>query len=98
MLFGDDYAPWLRILWIFALHGAALAVLQGALLSAIAGERTHLAIVAWVGLAVEAVLMFTVADTVRQFVVVAASVATLTACTAAVLALRSARSDDVPAQ
>ncbi|MGF7120272.1 polysaccharide biosynthesis protein [Rhodococcus sp. BE178] len=98
MLFGDDYAPVQGILWMFALNGAALAVLQGALLSAIAGERTHLAIVAWVGLAVEAVLMFTVADTVRQFVVVAASVATLTACTAAVLALRSARSDDVPAQ
>ncbi|QBJ96046.1 polysaccharide biosynthesis protein [Rhodococcus sp. ABRD24] len=96
MLFGDDYAPVQGILWMFAWNGAALAVLQGALLSAIAGERTHLAIVAWVGLAVEAVLMFTVADTVRQFVTVAASVATVTAGMAAILALRSAHTGDVP--
>ncbi|PTR23520.1 O-antigen/teichoic acid export membrane protein [Rhodococcus sp. OK519] len=95
MLFGDDYAPVQGILWMFAWNGAALAVLQGALLSAIAAERTQLAIVAWVGLAVEAVLMFTVADTVAQFVTVAATTATVTAAVAAVLALRSARANRV---
>lgn len=94
LLFGDDYASVQGILWMFAWNGAALAVLQGALLSAIAGERTHLAIVAWIGLAVEAVLFFTVADTVRLFVTVAMCVATATAAAAAVLAVRSARSVD----
>ncbi|MFM1722594.1 polysaccharide biosynthesis protein [Rhodococcus sp. PAM 2766] len=95
VLFGDDYTPVQGILWMFAWNGAALAVLQGALLSAIAGERTHLAIVAWVGLAAEVVLFFTVADTVREFVTVAMCVATATAAAAAVLAVRSARSADV---
>ncbi|WFR73488.1 polysaccharide biosynthesis protein [Prescottella defluvii] len=93
ILFGGDYAPVQGILWMFAWNGAALAVLQGALLSAIAGDRTYLAIVAWVGLAVEATLMFTVADTVRQFITVAACVATVTAATASLLAVRGARSD-----
>ncbi|MDH6677242.1 O-antigen/teichoic acid export membrane protein [Rhodococcus sp. LBL1] len=93
ILFGSDYAPVQGILWMFAWNGAALAVLQGALLSAIAGDRTYLAIVAWVGLAVEATLMFTVADTVRQFITVAACVATVTAVTASLLAVRGARSD-----
>ncbi len=96
ILFGDDYAPVQGILWMFAWNGAALAVLQGALLSAIAGERTHLAVVAWVGLAVEAALMFTVADTVREFITVAVCVATVTAATASVLAVRGARSVDIP--
>lgn len=95
VVFGDDYRPVQGILWMFAWNGAALAVLQGALLSAIAGERTQLAIVAWVGLAVEVVLFFTVADTVRAFVTVAMCVATVTAATAAVLAVRSARAADV---
>ncbi|MDH6280446.1 polysaccharide biosynthesis protein [Prescottella agglutinans] len=93
ILFGSDYAPVQGILWMFAWNGAALAVLQGALLSAIAGDRTYLAIVAWVGLAVEATLMFTVADSVRQFITVAACVATVTAATASLLAVRGARSD-----
>lgn len=96
ILFGDDYAPVQGILWMFAWNGAALAVLQGALLSAIAGERTHLAIVAWIGLAVEAALFFTVADTVREFITVAVCVATVTAATASLLAVRGARSADVP--
>ena len=95
VLFGEVYTPVQGILWMFAWNGAALAVLQGALLSAIAGERTQLAIVAWVGLAVEVVLFFTVADTVRAFVTAAMCVATVTAATAAVLAVRSARAADV---
>ncbi|WP_137723904.1 lipopolysaccharide biosynthesis protein [Prescottella subtropica] len=96
ILFGDDYASVQDVLWMFAWNGAALAVLQGALLSAIAGERTRLAVVAWVGLAVEAALMFTVADTVRQFVTVAMVVATVTAAVAAVLAVRAVRVASAP--
>ncbi|MCC3318041.1 hypothetical protein [Nocardia africana] len=50
---GRDYAPIEDLLWLFALAGALLAVLQGALLSAIAADRTAPAVVIWVGLAVE---------------------------------------------
>jgi O-antigen/teichoic acid export membrane protein len=90
LLVGDAYAPVQSLLWVFALQGACLAVLQGGLLSAIASERTALAGVAWVGLVVEAVLMTTVASTVQQFVVVAAAVAAVTATVVAVLAVRAA--------
>ncbi|MDX5311061.1 MAG: polysaccharide biosynthesis protein, partial [Rhodococcus sp. (in: high G+C Gram-positive bacteria)] len=91
LLVGDAYAPVQSLLWLCALQGACLAVLQGALLSAIAGERTHLAAVAWVGLAVEAALMLTVATTTRQFVLVAVAVAATTAAVVSVLAVRAAR-------
>ncbi|MFF0499084.1 polysaccharide biosynthesis protein [Nocardia aobensis] len=50
---GHDYAPIQDLLWLFALAGALLAVLQGALLSAIAADRTAPAAVIWAGLAVE---------------------------------------------
>ncbi|WP_062995058.1 hypothetical protein [Nocardia mikamii] len=50
---GRDYAPIQDLLWLFALAGALLAVLQGALLSAIAADRTAPAAVIWAGLAVE---------------------------------------------
>lgn len=91
MLVGSDYAPVQSLLWAFALHGAFLAVLQGALLSAIAGERTHLAAVAWVGLVVEMVMMVTVASTVGQMITVAVSVASVTALVVSVLSVRAVR-------
>ncbi|MEZ5152849.1 polysaccharide biosynthesis protein [Rhodococcus zopfii] len=90
LLVGDAYTPVQSLLWVFALQGACLAVLQGGLLSAIASERTSLAGVAWIGLVVEAVLMTTVASTVQQFVAVAAAVAAVTATVVAVLAVRAA--------
>ena len=90
LLVGDAYAPVQSLLWVFALQGACLAVLQAGLLSAIASERTHLAGVAWLGLVVEAVLMTTVASTVQQFVAVAVGVAAVTAAVVAVLAVRAA--------
>lgn len=96
LLVGDAYEPVQSLLWMFALQGACLAVLQGALLSAIAGDRTHLALVAWVGLAVEAVLMTTLASTLRQFVAVAVGVAAVTALIVAVLAVRAASPATVP--
>ncbi|NLE78227.1 MAG: polysaccharide biosynthesis protein [Rhodococcus sp.] len=91
MLVGADYAPVQSLLWAFALHGACLAVLQGALLSAIAGERTHLAAVAWVGLVVEMAVMVTVASTVGQMITIAVSVASVTALVVSVLSVRAAR-------
>nr|WP_271211903.1 polysaccharide biosynthesis protein [Rhodococcus wratislaviensis] len=93
LLVGDAYQPVQSLLWLFALHGACLAVLQGALLSAIAGERTHLAVIAWIGLAVEMTGMLTLASTIGQFIAVAVTVASSTALVAGVLAVRSARRD-----
>ncbi|KXX56117.1 polysaccharide biosynthesis protein [Rhodococcus sp. LB1] len=93
LLVGDAYQPVQSLLWLFALHGACLAVLQGALLSAIAGERTHLAVIAWIGFAVEMAAMLTLASTIGQFIAVAVTVASSTALVAGVLAVRSARRD-----
>jgi len=93
LLVGDAYQPVQSLLWLFALHGACLAVLQGALLSAIAGERTHLAVIAWIGFAVEMTAMLTLASTIGQFIAVAVTVASSTALVVSVLAVRSARRD-----
>ncbi|MFC9836120.1 polysaccharide biosynthesis protein [Rhodococcus sp. NPDC127530] len=93
LVVGDAYQPVQSLLWLFALHGACLAVLQGALLSAIAGERTHLAVIAWIGLAVEMTGMLTLASTIGQFIAVAVTVASSTALVVSVLAVRSARRD-----
>ncbi|CRK50597.1 conserved membrane hypothetical protein [Rhodococcus sp. RD6.2] len=88
-LLGESYAPVQGLLWAFALNGACLAVLQGALLSAIASERTRLAAVAWIGLAAEVALILGAVSTIAQLIAVAASVAAFTAAAAALLALRS---------
>ncbi|MFF2111959.1 polysaccharide biosynthesis protein [Rhodococcus koreensis] len=93
LLVGDAYRPVQSLLWLFALHGACLAVLQGALLSAIAGERTYLAVIAWIGLAVEMTAMLTLASTIGQFIAVAVTVASSTALVASLFAVRSARRD-----
>jgi hypothetical protein len=53
LLAGHDYAPIEGWLWLFALDGALLALLQGALLSAIAVDRTAPAAMTWVGMIVE---------------------------------------------
>ncbi|WP_206038100.1 polysaccharide biosynthesis protein [Rhodococcus sp. HNM0569] len=91
LVVGDAYRPVQSLLWAFALQGACLAVVQGALLSAIAGGRTRLAAVAWAALAVEVAVMFAVAGTVGQLIAIAAVAAALTAVAASVLALRAAR-------
>ncbi|MFE3293768.1 polysaccharide biosynthesis protein [Rhodococcus sp. NPDC059234] len=85
---GDDYAAVQGLLWVFALDGACLAVLQGALLSAIARERTRLATVAWVGLAVEVTLILTVASSMRQLILITVACAAATAAVVSVAALR----------
>ncbi|MCJ0892192.1 polysaccharide biosynthesis protein [Rhodococcus sp. ARC_M5] len=75
---GDTYSGVQNYVWLFVLQGACLAVLQSALLWAIAGERTHLAFVAWFALAAEVLLLLFVASTLAQFVVVAAVTAAVT--------------------
>ena len=87
LIAGEDYAPVQEYLWIFALQGACLALLQSGLLWAIAGNRMSLALVAWAGLAVEVVLLLTVASTLVQFVVIAASVAAVCAFVVGAVAL-----------
>ncbi|MEV6063902.1 polysaccharide biosynthesis protein [Nocardia asteroides] len=87
---GQDYAPIQGMLWIFALHGAILAVLQGALLSAIAVERTALAAVTWVGLVVEVTLMLAFARSIGSLITTAVSVAAVTTTIVAVVVLRTA--------
>ena len=67
-----------QYVWLFVLQGACLAVLQSALLWAIAGERTRLALVAWFALAAEVLLLLFVASTLAQFVTVAAVTAAVT--------------------
>ena len=90
ILVGDAYAAVAPMLWAFALHGAVLAVLQCALLSAIASERTRVAVLAWIGLAVEAVVMLLWATTPGQLIGTAVVVASVTAVAVAVAAVRSA--------
>ncbi|MFC4123740.1 polysaccharide biosynthesis protein [Nocardia rhizosphaerae] len=87
---GQDYAPIQNLLWVFALHGAILAVLQGALLSAIAVERTALAAVTWIGLAVEVISMLTLADSIGTLIATAVSVAAVTTVLVALVVLRTA--------
>ncbi|MGW5727224.1 polysaccharide biosynthesis protein [Nocardia beijingensis] len=90
LLAGEDYAPIQGLLWIFALHGALLAVLQGAVLSAIAVDRTSLALVTWLGLAVEVTLMLSLARTIPALITTAVSVAATTTVVVAVMVLRAA--------
>lgn len=90
ILVGDAYAAVAPMLWAFALHGAVLAVLQCALLSAIASERTRVAVLAWIGLAVEAVVMLLWATTPGQLIGTAVVVASATAVAVSVAAVRSA--------
>lgn len=96
LLAGADYAPIQSLLWLFALHGALLAVLQGAVLSAIAVDRTSLALVTWLGLAVEVTLMLSLARTVPALITTAVSVAATTTLLVAVIVLRAATSATRP--
>ncbi|MFJ2836084.1 polysaccharide biosynthesis protein [Nocardia sp. NPDC087230] len=94
---GQDYAPIQGMLWMFALHGAIVAVLQGALLSAIAVERTALAAVTWIGLVLEVTLMLTFARTIGALITTAVSVAAVTTLIVAVVVLRTAARTTTPA-
>lgn len=72
ILAGDDYAPITGLLWAFAASGACVAVLQGALLSSIAGRRTRLAAIAWGGLAIEIPLILVFGHSIGALVAIAA--------------------------
>lgn len=90
---GRDYAPIQDLLWLFALAGALLAVLQGALLSAIAADRTAPAVVIWVGLAVEVGVAVPFVRSLPVLIALATGVAaTVTALVVAVV-IRAVRRD-----
>ncbi|MFD6155182.1 polysaccharide biosynthesis protein [Nocardia sp. NPDC060256] len=93
LLAGQDYAPIQGLLWLFALHGAILAVLQGAMLSAIAVDRTALAALTWLGLAVEVTLMVSFARSIPTLITTVASVAAATTLVVAIIVLRTADRD-----
>ncbi|ANY25295.1 polysaccharide biosynthesis protein [Gordonia terrae] len=63
-VFGDGYDALVPILWLFAYIGAALAVLQVVLLSAIARDRTRVALGTWVVVAAEVLVIVTLAGSV----------------------------------
>ncbi|MCU1648581.1 MAG: hypothetical protein JWN03_8856 [Nocardia sp.] len=91
MLAGHDYAPVQGLLWLFALNGALLAVLQGALLSAIAADRTAPAAITWLGLAVGVTVMLTCTHSVSGLIMVATAASAVTTLVITILALRTAR-------
>lgn len=93
---GHDYAPIEGLLWLFALEGALLSVLQGALLSAIATDRTAPAAITWIGLAAGVAAMLTLAHSVLALIVTATVTAAVTTLVITVLALRTARADPEP--
>ncbi|WP_433563723.1 polysaccharide biosynthesis protein [Nocardia sp. CA-151230] len=90
---GRDYAPIEGLLWLFALEGALLAVLQAALLSAIAADRTAPAAITWVGLGAGIAVMLTCAHSVLSLIVIATATAALTTLVITGLALRGARDE-----
>ncbi|WP_245677823.1 polysaccharide biosynthesis protein [Nocardia acidivorans] len=91
LLAGRDYAPVQGLLWLFALNGALLAVLQGALLSAIATDRTAPAAITWLGLAIGVAIMLGCAHSVSSLIAIATATSAVTTLVITVLALRTAR-------
>ncbi|MFE3099942.1 polysaccharide biosynthesis protein [Nocardia tengchongensis] len=88
---GRDYAPIQGLLWLFALEGALLAVLQVTLLSAIAADRTAPAAITWIGLAAGVAVMLTCAHSVLSLIVIATVTAAVTTLVITGVALRTAR-------
>ncbi|MDY6808718.1 MAG: polysaccharide biosynthesis protein [Actinomycetota bacterium] len=95
VLVRPDYAPLVPILWLFAYTGAMLAILQVALLSAIARSATAVSAVTWMVLAVEVAVIVGVVDTIVTLAATAATAATIAAVTTTVWGLRAQRVDEV---
>ncbi|MBB5914033.1 hypothetical protein BJY24_002900 [Nocardia transvalensis] len=88
---GQDYAPIEGWLWLFALDGALLALLQGALLSAIAVDRTAPAAITWAGLIAEIAIMLTFARSLPLLLGTATAVAATVTAAIVIVVLRAAR-------
>ncbi len=72
-IISDDYRSVSTLMWLFALTGALLAILQLMLLAAIARNRARGALPAFCVLVVEVAFIATVADSVTSLAVIAAS-------------------------
>ncbi|MGV9709358.1 lipopolysaccharide biosynthesis protein [Gordonia sp. NPDC003424] len=79
VVIGDQYRALVPILWIFAATGSALAVLQVVLLSAIARDRTRVALATWLLISVEATVIVTVVHSIIGLAVTAAVTAVVAA-------------------
>ncbi len=79
MLVGDEYRAVVPILWIFALTGSALSILQVGLLAAIAYDRTWVGALSWIVLAAEVVIIAAWADSITTLAVIAAGCAIVAA-------------------
>lgn len=88
VLIGDDYRQLTDLLGLFAFTGAAFAVLQVALLAAIAHDRTRISVLAWLFLAMEAAAILLLGHSVIRLAVIAAVAATVSAVTTTLVALR----------
>lgn len=95
VLVRPDYQPLVPILWLFAYTGAMLAVLQVALLSAIARSATGVSAVTWVVVAAEIAVILGAVDTIVALAATAATAATIAAVTTTVWGLRAQRVDEV---
>lgn len=95
LLFGDQYRPITGWLWLFALAGAAQALVQVVALAAIATDRTWVGLIVWAAVAVEIVLAVWAADSAVSLAVISAGVSTATAAVAAVAVTRSAATVEV---
>ncbi|WP_460699952.1 polysaccharide biosynthesis protein [Nocardia thraciensis] len=93
---GRDYAPIEGWLWLFALDGALLALLQGALLSAIAVDRTAPAAVTWAALAVEVAVMLVFARSLPALIATATIVAATATAAMVAVVLRATRRRGTP--
>jgi O-antigen/teichoic acid export membrane protein len=93
VLAGEDYRPVVPILWLFALTGSALSVLQVGLLAAIARDRTWIGLLSWMVLAGEVVLVVVVAHSIVTLAVVAAGCA-VAGTVLTLVALRVTRAPD----
>ncbi|WP_254206978.1 lipopolysaccharide biosynthesis protein [Nocardia alni] len=87
---GREYAPIEGWLWLFALDGALLALLQGALLSAIAVDRTVPAAMTWVGLVVEVGAIALFARSLPALITTATVVVAVVTAAIIVVVLRAA--------
>ncbi|WAC53704.1 polysaccharide biosynthesis protein [Gordonia sp. SL306] len=83
-----EYQPLVGVLWLFAYTGSMLAVLQVALLSAIARQATAISLVTWVSVGAEVVVILTVVHGIVALAVTAAVTATVAAVTTTLVGLR----------
>ncbi len=92
VLVTDDYRALTSVLWLFAYTGAAWAVLQVALLSAIARNATSASVITWVVVGVEVVVIVVMRpDSIVGLAVIAAAAATVSAVTTTLWCLRAGR-------